>query len=63
MASSSHEAQILEQHRLEVGEEADSTSNTTTSIIARLGGLVGKAGMFVQVQPVSQRESSALLPA
>lgn len=37
-----------ERHRLEVGEEADSTSNTTASIIARLGGLVRKAGLFLQ---------------
>lgn len=38
----------LEQRRLEVREEADSTSNTTASIIAGLGGLVGKAGLFLQ---------------
>ena len=39
-----------EMHKLEVGEEADptSTSNTTASIIARLGGLVRNTALFLQ---------------
>lgn len=39
-----------EMHRLEVGEEADptSTSNTTASVIARVGGLVRNTALFLQ---------------